>query len=83
MTKFNDSNIPVLIAHGVDDKVIVFNKQSIISKKDEITNPHVSYYIGKGLQGEHTNILNSNEAIIYQKEVESELKLLEKKLQKF
>lgn len=73
----NDSNIPVLIAHGVEDKIITFSEQSIISHKKEITNPNVIYYIAKGLQSDHDNIWHSNEAVIYQKQIESELKLLE------
>lgn len=73
----NSSNIPVLIAHGVEDKIITFNEQSIIAHKKEITNPNVKYYIAKGLQSDHDNIWHSNEAIIYQKQIASELKLME------
>ena len=73
----NNSNIPVVVAHGVDDKVIVFNKQAIIRKQSEFTNDKVRYYIGKGFQGDHVDIMHSNNAIIYRKEVASELKLLE------
>lgn len=73
----NESNIPVLIAHGVEDGVISFKLQSIISKANEITNPNVKYFIGKGLQGDHCDIWHSNESIIYKKELESELKLKE------
>ena len=73
----NATDAPVLVAHGVDDKTILWNKQSIISYKSEFTNPNVEYYIGKGLQGEHNSILHSIEANAYQKQVESELKLLE------
>ena len=40
-------------------------------------NPNIKYYIGKGLHGEHTDIMLSNEAIVYKKEIASELKLLE------
>lgn len=76
----NDSNIPILVAHGVDDKVVTFDGQSILSLKDQITNPNVIYYIGKGLQGDHVSILHSINAIAYQKNVASDLKL--KKMQK-
>lgn len=78
----NESNIPILIAHGIEDDIITFSSQSIIAHKDKITNPNVKYYIGKGLQGGHNSILNSTLAIIYQKELESEKKLLELKNQK-
>ena len=73
----NNSNIPVVIAHGADDSLIVYNKQAIIAHKDKITNPNVKYYVGKGYQGDHSDILLSNDAIIYKKEIKSELRLLE------
>ncbi|MBR1975281.1 MAG: alpha/beta fold hydrolase [Clostridia bacterium] len=73
----NSIDVPVLIAQGVDDKTITYNEQSIMAKKSEITNPNVQYYIGKGLQGSHDGIWHSKEALLYQAEVESELKLLE------
>ena len=73
----NTSNIPVVIAHGIDDAVIVFDKQSVISHKNEFTNTKVKYYIGKGYQGEHTDIMFSNDALIYKKQLQSEIKLLE------
>lgn len=73
----NAYNTPIVIAHGVDDGVIVFDKQSVIAHKEEFTNPNIKYYIGKGFQGEHSDILLSNEAIIYKREIASEIKLLE------
>lgn len=75
----NSVNIPVLIAHGIEDKVINFEKQSIIAYKDEITNENVQYYVGLGLQSGHDTIWHSIEAIAYQKKVESEIKYLELK----
>ena len=74
----NSVNIPVLVAHGKEDKVIRFDKQSIIAKRAEITNPNVAYYIGEGLQGDHNNIWHSKESAYYQKQVEKELKNLQK-----
>jgi hypothetical protein len=73
----NDSNVPVLIAQGIDDPTITYGEQSIIAHKDEITNPNVSYFETKGVQGDHNNIWHSVEAVLYQKEVASEIKLLE------
>ena len=75
----NSVNIPVLVAQGIDDKVITYNGQSIMAHREEITNPNVTYYEGKGLQGDHNNIWHSIEAIAYQNEIESELKLLKMK----
>lgn len=72
----NSSNTKVLIAHGVEDKVISYNYQAIIAHKDEFTNPNVRYYYGLGVNGYHTDILYSKESFLYRKEVDSGLKLL-------
>ena len=73
----NSVDIPVLIAQGVNDNVITYNGQSIMAHKDELTNPNVRYYVGKGLQGGHDSVWHSMESIVYQNEVESERRLLE------
>ena len=75
----NSVSSPVLIAHGVDDKVIRFDGQAIIAYRDKLTNPSLSYHIGKGLRGGHDSIWHSGEAIAYQMEIESELKLMRMK----
>lgn len=62
----NSGNTPVLIAHGVDDKVIGYNHQSIHARRSEITNPNVTYYIGEGLNGGHDSIWHSAESVEYQ-----------------
>lgn len=76
-TGINSTNIPVLIAQGIDDKIITYDNLSITAYKDKITNPNVVYYDGKGVQGDHCNIWHSKESALYQMEVESEIKLLE------
>ncbi len=73
----NESNIPVFIAHGVDDKVITYDVQSIFAYKDKITNPSVRYYIGKGINSGHDSIWHSEKSLLYKMQVESELKLLQ------
>lgn len=75
----NSVDIPVLIAHGKNDETVSFEKQSIISHRDEITNPNVVYYVGTGLQGDHNNIWHSKESAEYQAKVKAELKALERK----
>ena len=74
----NSVDIPVLIAQGVDDKVITYDGQSVMARKEEITNPNVRYYEGYGLQGDHDNIWHSVRSAVYQQEVESQLKKLQK-----
>ncbi len=75
----NSVDIPILIAHGIDDKVISFDKQSIYAYKNEITNPNVQYYIGLGLQNGHDSIWHSTESLAYQRKIEDEIKFIEAK----
>lgn len=74
----NSVDVPVLIAHGVDDKVITYGGQSVVAHRSEIVNPNVRYYDGLGLQGGHESILNSLNAIAYQSEVKSRFERLKK-----
>ncbi len=74
----NRSGIPILVAQGVDDKTVTFDGQSITAKINDIKNPNVKYYLGKGLQGGHDTIWHSQRAVTYQTQVKNKLKLLEK-----
>ncbi len=74
----NQSNVPVLVAQGQDDKVITYNRLAITARIDEITNKNVQFYIGKGLQSGHDTIWHSEESVRYQQQVTEELKRLEK-----
>lgn len=75
----NSSGASTLIAHGIGDRVVRFNGQSIIAKRKKITNPSVKYYIGKGLRSGHSDIMYSEEAIAYRMEIQSEILLREMK----
>ena len=72
----NSVDIPVLIAHGTDDKIISFDGQSIISRQNEITNPNVRYYVGTGLLGGHDGIWHSERSAEYRQKVAGDLKKL-------
>lgn len=72
----NSTDIPVLIAHGKNDEVILFDKQSVISYRDKITNPNVEYYVTEGLNGSHNGILLSKEALKYRESIEEQLENL-------
>lgn len=72
----NTTTIPVLIAQGVDDKIITFDGQSVTAHRKEITNPNVTYYIGKGFNGDHDDIWHSVDSVAYRAEIQSELKLM-------
>lgn len=74
----NKSKIPVFLAHGMEDEVIDYDLQSLISKRDEITNPNVTYYFGTGLLAKHCSILYSENSNEYQEEVNNELKKIGK-----
>ena len=73
----NSVNVPVFIAQGVDDTSITYDKLSITAYRDSITNPNVEYYLTKGVLGTHLEILYSVDAVLYRKEVASDIKLLE------
>ena len=73
----NATRAPVLIAQGVDDTVITPDGQSITACLDAITNPNVTVYYGKGLQGSHTGIWHSQEAEAYVLQVQQLLQSLE------
>lgn len=44
----NSTDTPVLIIHGTEDNTISFDGASIISHKEEITNPNVEYKVMEG-----------------------------------
>lgn len=62
----NSSGIPVLIMHGTGDTMIGYDSSSIISKRDEITNPNVQYltFTDEDRNG-HNNIFYSKEVLEY------------------
>ncbi|MBQ3115970.1 MAG: alpha/beta fold hydrolase [Clostridia bacterium] len=72
----NSTDIPVLIAHGKNDEVILFDKQSVISYRNQITNPNVDYYVTEGLNGSHNGILLSKEALKYRESIDAQLENL-------
>ncbi len=73
----NASEIPVLIAQGMEDSVITHDGQSVTAYLQKITNPNVSVYYGTGLQGTHTGIWHSAAAEEYVHTVAAQLQQLE------
>ena len=59
----NNTNLPIMIVHSKDDKIINYDKESIISKSDLITNKNVEYLSESGKN--HLDIIYSNDAIEY------------------
>lgn len=72
----NAADIPVVIAHGLNDKVISLGKQSVIAYKHEITNKRVSYYLGTGSSDGHDSVWHSFRAAEYKKEIDTLAKRL-------
>ena len=70
----NAVDIPVVVAHGRRDKTISFAYQSIMSKRDAITNPNVVYYIGEGNNDGHNEIWHAPEAVDYKRLVDEQIK---------
>ena len=73
----NATSAQVLIAQGIDDTVITMDGQSITAHRDEITNPNVTYYFGRGSQGTHTGIWHSDAAAEYARKLQSDIKRFE------
>ena len=78
----NSVDIPVLVAHGLNDKVITLGKQSIIARKHEITNRNVSYYLGTGLADGHDSVWHSFRAEEYRREVDEKAKEMDDEAQR-
>ncbi len=73
----NGSNTPVLIIHGIADEAIAYNGASIISHRDEITNPNVVYKTcDVAGQDGHKTLLKSAAAINYAKKINAEYKAI-------
>jgi dipeptidyl aminopeptidase/acylaminoacyl peptidase len=73
----NKTSTPFYIIHGTKDSTISHDKYAIISQKDKITNPNVTY---KSVNDkDHVSILYSSNAIAYQKQVKENLDNIKKK----
>lgn len=63
----NNTDTPVLIIHGTDDKTIDYNGASIMRKRDLITNPNAEYITLEGCS--HTGMFDTPEAIAIKAEI--------------
>lgn len=70
----NKSNVPVLIIHGTEDGTIGYDKSSIISEKEHITNPNAQYLTLDG--GGHNNIFYTKEALEYINEFNKDYRVI-------
>ena len=62
----NNSGIPVMIIHGIADRLILYNSAGIIAYRDSITNPYV-VFVTHDLphHNGHMNLLMTKEASAY------------------
>ena len=67
-----------MIIHGTGDEVVKFDGASIISHKDEITNPNVVYKEIDGKLNGHSNIFMTEEGEEYLEELNEEYDELDK-----
>lgn len=65
----NESNIPVLIAQGLQDETIPHDTIAVTAHLDAITNKKLSVYYTDGPQGTHTGILYAADALSYQAQI--------------
>lgn len=70
----NKSNVPVLIIHGTEDGTIGYGKSSIISEKENITNPNAQFITLDG--GGHNNIFYTKEALEYINEFNKDYRVI-------
>ncbi len=69
----NSTDAPVLIVHGSGDTTVGYDTVSIMSKKDEITNPNVRYLVcSEDRRDGHNNLLYSPDAMDYADEKNEE-----------
>ena len=73
----NSTDTPVLILHGDEDATVGYDTVSIISKKDQITNPHVRYVVcGKEGQNGHTSLFQALDRNAYMDELQAKYDVL-------
>lgn len=68
----NKSDVPVMIIHGKKDTMIGYDRSSIISQKNNITNKNVEYYTIDDKYSGHSNIFNSEKANDYLEKLNKE-----------
>lgn len=68
----NSTDTPVLLLHGDQDATVGYDTVSIISQKDNITNPNVQYVTcGKEGQNGHNSLFQAADKIAYMDEIQA------------
>ncbi|MBD5130554.1 MAG: alpha/beta hydrolase [Ruminococcaceae bacterium] len=74
INRLNKPTVPVLIIHGTEDGTIGYDKSSIISEREHITNPNTQYITLDG--GGHSNIFYTKEALEYINEFNKDYRVI-------
>jgi len=65
----NSCDTPVMLIHGKTDETVEYNGASIISHRDEITNPNVKFKTVEGEYSGHNSLYMTEEAFDYSEEL--------------
>ncbi len=75
----NKADVPVLIVHGTDDKVVEYDGSSIIAQRNRITNPNVEYLaMDEAGRNGHNSYFYATEANEYLNDIAAQFEELEK-----
>lgn len=74
----NSTTVPVLIAHGENDKVINIGLQAIYAHKEELRKDNVQYYCATGVQGGHDTVWHSKKSAEYRQSLETQINSVKK-----
>ena len=69
----NEADKPILVCQGLEDTIARIDVDAIYKYRDEITNDKVEYKTFDGPNSDHLNILYSDNANEYRKEINNEL----------
>lgn len=67
----NKSNLPTLVVHSVNDPIVSTDVESIMKRKDDITNPNVTYL--NIYNHGHGDVFYTDDALLYQKNIKNDL----------
>lgn len=80
VSAINSCDTPILLIHGKNDTTVNFGGASIISHRDEITNPNAEFWVcDTENHDDHNKLFMSDAAVVYIDELQTELDELKEK----
>lgn len=80
VSAINSCDTPVLVIHGQNDTTVSFDSASIISHRDEITNPNAEFWVcGAEKHNDHNGLFMSDAALEYIEELQQQSDELKEK----